>query len=227
MENNFFSAIIVAAGNSSRMGGKESKMFIDLLGKKVIARTVEIFSLCSLINEIIIVCRDEDKERISSFVNTEKPLKFAKGGETRQESVLNGLKTVDEQCEYLVIHDGARPLVTQKEILDVLSDAIKYKAATLGTKVKDTIKITKDGFIETTPNRDFLYAVQTPQVFLRSLYMKAAEKFKDGGFTDDCKLIEEYGEKVYITNGEYTNIKITTTDDITLAEAILKGREEK
>ena len=227
MKDNFFSAIIVAAGNSSRMGGKESKMFIDLLGKSVITRTADIFSSCSLINEIIVVCRDEDKEQIASSINTEKPLKFAKGGKTRQESVLNGIKCADEKCDYLVIHDGARPLVTEKEISDVLSDAVKYKAATLGTKVKDTIKISKDGFIENTPDRDFLYAVQTPQVFLKSLYIKAAEKFKDSGFTDDCKLIEEYGEKVYITNGEYTNIKITTTDDIALAKAILKGREEK
>ena len=227
MKGNFFSAIIVAAGNSSRMGGKESKMFIDLLGKSVITRTADIFSSCSLINEIIVVCRDEDKDQIASSINTEKPLKFAKGGKTRQESVLNGIKCADEKCDYLVIHDGARPLVTEKEISDVLSDAVKYKAATLGTKVKDTIKISKDGFIENTPDRDFLYAVQTPQVFLKSLYIKAAEKFKDSGFTDDCKLIEEYGEKVYITNGEYTNIKITTTDDIALAKAILKGREEK
>lgn len=227
MKDNFFSAIIVAAGNSSRMGGKESKMFIDLLGKSVITRTADIFSSCSLINEIIVVCRDEDKEQIASSINTEKPLKFAKGGKTRQESVLNGIKCADEKCDYLVIHDGARPLVTEKEISDVLSDAVKYKATTLGTKVKDTIKISKDGFIENTPDRDFLYAVQTPQVFLKSLYIKAAEKFKDSGFTDDCKLIEEYGEKVYITNGEYTNIKITTTDDIALAKAILKGREEK
>jgi len=227
MKKDFFSAIIVAAGNSSRMGTKESKMFIDLCGKTVISRTVDIFLNCDLIDEIIIVCKDEDKDRISSLIGFDKPIKFAKGGETRQKSVLNGIKCTDEKCTYLVIHDGARPLVTQKEIKSVIEDAKKYSAATLSTKVKDTIKVSKDGFIETTPDRDTLYAVQTPQVFLKSLYMKAEEKLENENFTDDCKLIEEYGEKVYLTLGEYTNIKITTADDIILAKSILEGREEK
>lgn len=227
----FVSAVIVSAGNSSRMGGV-NKQFLNIGGMPVIAHSIKAFQDCNLINEIVIVTRENDIDEVNEVV---KDYSFSKvvavvvGGETRQLSVLNGIKAVSNDAEYIAIHDGARPLVTEKVIVDTLSCAIEFNAATTGVKVVDTIKrVDENKKIIDTPDRAFLRAVQTPQIFNKSLYLNAVGNVPNSkDFTDDCKLIEAYGHKVKIVDGDYENIKITTPSDIEIVTYYLskKGRE--
>lgn len=227
---NFVSAIIVAAGGSVRMGGNISKQFIPLLGRPAIEYTLKAFQSCDVINEIVIVCRRQDRQRIEYIVNENgfnKVTNLVEGGATRAQSVANGIGAVNENSEYLAIHDGARPLITAKEIELVTKNAFETKAATLGVSVKDTIKIVdKNNIIENTPPRSQLRAVQTPQVFERKLYQLAlgsAGKNTEN-LTDDCALIENMGCEVEVVKGCEENIKLTTPIDVMIAEGILKAR---
>ncbi|MEF9984214.1 MAG: 2-C-methyl-D-erythritol 4-phosphate cytidylyltransferase [Oscillospiraceae bacterium] len=219
------SAIIVAAGKSSRMLGID-KQLARLGGIPSVVHTLEAFERCELIDEIVLVCREENIPELNRIVNYYKIAKvrtIVSGGETRQQSVFAGIREIDSQTDYYCIHDGARPLVSQKIIMSAIEGAFKYQAAAAGVLVKDTIKIGTDGFISDTPNRDSLYAIQTPQIFSAELYNKAV-KFainENKNYTDDCQLIEAIGEKVYISTGAYYNIKLTTPDDMPVAEALL------
>ena len=222
----YVSAVIVAAGGSVRMGIADSKQFIPLLDKPAIEYTLKAFQKCYLIKEIVIVCREQDVDRINELVNQNGFTKVSKvvlGGSSRSASVRNGIKSANEKAKYFAIHDGARPLITVDEIERVVEAAFETGAATLGTSVTDTIKIV-DGFnkIESTPLRSQLRAVQTPQVFERDLYMFALENA--GEFTDDCALIENMGGEVLVVKGSEENIKLTTPVDVILAESILKNR---
>lgn len=152
------------------------------------------------------------------------------GGESRQQSVLNGIKALSDQTEYFVIHDGARPFADRELILRCLQSAVEHGAATAAVKTKDTIKrVSPEGIIEETPNREFLYLTQTPQIFKASLYHKAVEQAEKEGldFTDDCQLIEHIGHRVWVSQGDYRNIKITTPEDIAMAQAIAQWTEQK
>jgi len=143
---------------------------------------------------------------------------LADGGDTRQQSVFNGLEKVSGDVDYIAIHDGARPLVKSEDIENTLRNAEKYGASALAVPVKDTIKKTENGKIITeTVNRENLFAMQTPQIFKKSLYLEALENIDDEVFTDDCCIIENFGKKVVITQGNYTNIKITTPEDLAVA----------
>lgn len=226
----YVSAVIVAAGGSVRMGIADSKQFIPLLDKPAIEYTLKAFQKCYLIKEIVIVCREQDVDRINKLVNQNGFTKVSKvvlGGSSRSESVRNGIKAANEKAKYFAIHDGARPLITVEEIERVVEAAFETGAATLGTSVTDTIKIV-DGFnkIESTPLRSQLRAVQTPQVFERDLYMFALENAGENSleFTDDCALIENMGGEVLVVKGSEENIKLTTPVDVILAESILKNR---
>lgn len=226
----YVSAVIVAAGGSVRMGIADSKQFIPLLDKPAIEYTLKAFQKCYLIKEIVIVCREQDVDRINELVNQNGFTKVSKvvlGGSSRSASVRNGIKSANEKAKYLAIHDGARPLITVDEIERVVEAAFETGAATLGTSVTDTIKIV-DGFnkIESTPLRSQLRAVQTPQVFERDLYMFALENAGENSleFTDDCALIENMGGEVLVVKGSEENIKLTTPVDVILAESILKNR---
>ncbi|MDP4119613.1 MAG: 2-C-methyl-D-erythritol 4-phosphate cytidylyltransferase [Bacillota bacterium] len=227
----FVSAVIVAAGSSSRMGMSISKQLIPLLNKPLISFTIEVFENCEQIDEIIIVCREDIIKEISNIVDLncyEKVKKIVIGGENRFESVKNGIKVTDKQSTHFAIHDGARPLVLNEDINRVISEAIKLNAATLGYPVVDTIKeVAQNGEILKTVDRNTLRAVATPQVFEKELYLKAMHCAEENGIqvTDDCALIESIGEKVYVTLSSPTNIKITTPSDILYAESILKARE--
>lgn len=227
----FVSAIIVAAGSSTRMGTADSKQFILLSGKTVIERTLEVFQQCALINEVVVVCREQDCERIREIAGKNafsKVSAVVKGGDSRAHSVKNGISAANPRAEYFAIHDGARPLVTAVEIESVVSAAFETGAATLGTPVTDTIKIVdKNDYIELTPQRSQLRAVQTPQVFEAQLYSFALEEAESlDSFTDDCSLIEKMGGEVKIVNGSKENIKLTTPIDIIIAESILSARGE-
>lgn len=221
-------AIILAAGNGTRMKADKSKLLLEINGITVIERCVRTFSSISEINNIIVVCRKNDitvyKEILADYNVT-----YCVGGNSRQQSVSNAVDTV-ENCDMLIIHDGARPLVGKKEILDTLNAAQKYGAAAVGVPVKDTIKVVdKDNKIIDTPNRSNLIAIQTPQIFKFDKYSAAMSLAKEQGkdFTDDCKLLENMNEDVYVVIGDYSNIKITTPDDIPTAAAIIKARGDK
>lgn len=221
------SVIIVAAGKSSRMCGKDKQL--ELLNNiPVIAHTMLAFEKCESVNEIIIVTKEENiplfKEIAESY-GVKKSLKFTVGGNTRQESVFNGLKLISKETKYIAIHDGARPLVKPEKIEKVIADSRIFGGATLGVAVKDTIKTVSGGLITDTPDRSVLYAIQTPQVFKRSIYFDGVNFASSHGldFTDDCQLVEAIGIKVSLTVGDYSNIKITTPEDLFIAEALLKN----
>lgn len=226
----FVTAIVVAAGNSTRMGGV-NKQFLPLCGVPVLAHTLQAFSACPLIDEIVVAAREEDIVEMFSLVkayNIEKVTDIVRGGETRQESVFAAIHRASPFSEYFAIHDGARPLVSQKVITDTVEKAFAVGAAATGVRVKDTIKVvSKTGEIIDTPDRSALWAVHTPQVFERRRYLQAAESVENSAaFTDDCKLMEAAGIPVFMVEGSYENMKITTPEDIIAAEGILRGREK-
>ena len=226
----FVTAIVVAAGNSTRMNGI-NKQFLLIDGVPVLIRTLRAFSECSLINEIIVAAREEDIPKMHSMLRDYGVLKVKEivtGGATRQQSVYNAFCRCSPLSEFIAIHDGARALVTPDVITDTLIAAFETGAAATGVRVKDTIKVVdENSVIVSTPPRENLWAVQTPQVFSRRLYLNAIDSVKSAeNFTDDCRLIEEYGHQITMVEGSYDNIKITTPEDITLAEAIIRKREQ-
>lgn len=226
-------AILVAAGNSTRMRSKISKQFLPLLGKPALYYTLSAFESCPLIGEIIVVSREQDRPAVRKLAENggfSKVTAVVSGGASRGESVRNGVMAVSDSIEFFAVHDGARPMVKPEEIANVLLAAFETKAAALGVPVKDTIKMVDEhGCVVHTPERSALRAVQTPQVFERALYMQALEKARRDGreYTDDCQLIEQAGGKVTIVNGSEENIKLTTPQDILLAECILKSRRQE
>ncbi len=224
-------AIIVAAGSSTRMGKAVSKQLIKLNGSEAILHTLRAFDNASSISEIVVVCRENDIPEIQSLASKngiKKITAFVCGGDTRQQSVANGINAVSIDTEYVAIHDGARPLVLPEDINTTVRNAAVYGSSALGVFVKDTIKVVdKNGFIESTPDRSRLVAIATPQIFELSLYKKAMQKASDENkdYTDDCQLIESLGEKIFVTLGSPSNIKLTTPEDIITAEAFLRSRE--
>ncbi len=221
------SVVIVCAGNSTRMQGK-NKILLPLGDKLVIGVTMSAFQKCESVKEIVIVAREQDIPGIKAEaerVGITKLVACTTGGDTRQESVINGIRLISKDTDMVAVHDGARPLVKPEHIEKTIKDARIFGGATLGVPVKDTIKIVDDGLITDTPPRKSLYITQTPQVFKRKLYYEgidfALEHSLD--FTDDCQLVEAVGGKICMTVGDYTNIKITTPEDIRLAEVMLDG----
>ena len=224
-------AIIVAAGKSSRMLGID-KQLARIAGVPSVVHTLEAFEKSPLISEIVLVVREENIEEVRKIVNyyrIKKIKTIVAGGNSRQESVFAGIREIDSQTDYYCIHDGARPLVSQKIINAAIKGAILYGAAAAGVPVKDTIKMVENDFIKSTPNRNEMYMIQTPQVFRTDLYndavIVAMENNKD--YTDDCQLVEAVGKKVFISKGEYYNIKLTTPEDMPVAEALFNVRGEE
>ncbi len=231
MNNIHVTAVVVAAGNSTRMKGTISKQFIPLLSKPVISHTLKAFESADSIKEVVVVCRECDRAQIEALVaqeNYTKVTAYALGGATRSDSVVAGISAVSENTTHFAIHDGARPLILSEDIDRVVSAGIVNGAAALAVPVTDTIKIVDDeGFIIDTPLRSTLRAAQTPQVFEKELYFTALKKNTGADFTDDCALVETVGAKVQLVIGDYTNIKVTTPQDVPLAEGILTKRAEK
>lgn len=221
-------AIIVAAGSSSRMS-KGNKMFMDVLSKPCLVHTLEAFQNSSVVDGIIVVTKNEyieDVKKLCEQYGIDKLAVVTEGGTSRAASVLCGVASAKDY-DIILIHDGARPLVSQKLILDVANCAAEYGAAIPCIAVKDTIKVVENGFVLTTPNRSTLYAVQTPQGFSRLLYEKVADSY-DGDFatlTDDSMLFEAAEYRVKTIDGEYENIKITTDSDVAVAEKYLGERK--
>ncbi len=223
-------AIVAAAGGSDRMEG-EDKLFSELEGIPVIARSLMALQASDYIHEIIVVTREESIVPIADLCaefEIAKATKMIRGGATRAESVIAGLQEVPKGVEYIAVHDGARPLVTQDVITDAFSKAYNYNAAAPAIPVNDTIKVSSDGFITETPDRSALFAVQTPQVFKAEI-LKAAftnAKAAGGDVTDDCSAVERIGVRPALSRGSFENIKITRPIDLEMAALILKGRRE-
>lgn len=224
----YTTAIIAAAGSGNRMGKEAgNKQLLYFNDKPVIAHTISAFEEASCIDEIIISTRKEILEEISALVNIHKYKKVSRvivGGETRQQSVFTAVAQLDRRTKFLAIHDGARPFVDSELINKVCESAYIHKCAAVGVKLKDTIKkIDPDGMISKTVNREVLRAIQTPQVFDSSLYLEgmALALEKNCDYTDDCQLIESVGGRVFFVEGSYNNIKITTNEDIAIAQSII------
>ena len=231
MEQAKFGAVLLAAGNSTRMGGSRSKVLEELGGRPALCRSLEVLDRCPLIGEICLVCREQDRADmlpLTSGLNT--PVRVVPGGAQRQDSVEQGVEALTGPWEYVAIHDGARPLVTEEVLAAVCRDAMAHGAATAAVPSKDTCKLADGaGFVAATPARDRLWAVQTPQAFSLALYREALEKARAAGqsYTDDCQLIEAAGGSVKLTMGDYRNIKLTTPEDLLAARAYLGGEGGK
>ncbi|CEQ23135.1 2-C-methyl-D-erythritol 4-phosphate cytidylyltransferase [Paraclostridium sordellii] len=220
--------IIVAAGTGSRMKKDINKQFIKLDNKEIIAYTIDKFYINNEIDDIVVVIKKDEedyfKENILEKYNF-KNIKIAYGGEERQDSVYNGIQKLDKTCEVVLVHDGARPFVTEEIINNSIQEAKKHNAVVVGVKVKDTIKVVgEEGNIVDTPNRKYLWSVQTPQVFKYDIITKAYENAYNENYygTDDAMLVEKIGYDVKMIEGSYDNIKITTQEDLNFGEQILR-----
>ncbi len=230
------SAIVLAAGSGKRMNTETAKQFLKIYDKEVLYYSLKTFDDCDKIDQIVLVTKEEDveycKKEIVEKYNISKVVNIIPGGRERYDSVYAGLKLLadgkNDACEDLVmIHDGARPFVTGTMIYDSIEVAKLYGACSVGVPVKDTIKIVDEkGFSLETPDRNYLYQVQTPQTFKLDLILSAYKKFKNDdnhNITDDTMLVEQYtGVKSKIIFGAYENIKITTPDDMEIAEKIVE-----
>ncbi len=219
-------AIILGAGSGTRMKSEKSKLLLEFDGMTVLERSVRAFMECGAVEQIVIAVREQDRAAFEKLVGGEC-VTFVTGGATRQESVKNAVAAAGD-TEYILIHDGARPLIQKADILKALEAAQQCGAAAVGVPVKDTLKVLdSEQYVADTPDRSKLFAVQTPQVFRLSLYRDALAKAESDGrdFTDDCQLAEYIGAKVKMVQGSYSNIKITTPDDIALAQYYLNAKQ--
>lgn len=225
------SAVIVAAGGSTRMGKGVSKQLLKLAGVPILARTLYAFQQSGYIDEIVVVTRPEDMKEVSTLLTKygiKKPVRLVAGGATRADSVKRGFAAINKKAKFVAIHDGARCLITPAMIKKVLRAAYLHRAATAACTVTDTVKIaTKRGFIARTENRDLVWLAQTPQVFDTNLYRAALANVKDNTLTDDNQLIEAIGYPVKLVDCGTENLKITRPEDLPRAEAILAARRAK
>jgi 2-C-methyl-D-erythritol 4-phosphate cytidylyltransferase len=226
------SVVIVAAGKGTRMNMDINKQYIEVDGVQVLARTLQVFEDCTPVDEVILVVNSYDivycKQNIIGRYGLKKVKTIVAGGAQRQDSVLNGLQEISKSCDIALIHDGARPFIKEETILNSIEAAMEYGAACVAVPVKDTIKRgDSEGFIAETLDRSVIWSIQTPQVFKYELIMEAHMKAKEENYqgTDDAVLAERIGIKTKLVMGSYDNIKITTQEDLVIAEAIINSRE--
>lgn len=228
-------AIVLAAGQGTRMGTKVQKQYLEILGKPVLFYSLDAFQKSDIIDEIILVVGEAQKDycqkEIVERFHINKVSKIVTGGSERFYSVWNGLQEVNGEG-YVFIHDGARPLLDEAILERVYKEVIEWKACVVGMPVKDTIKLSdSNDFVIDTPPRDFLWMVQTPQVFENSLVKKAYSMLMNQEqihATDDAMVVEQMlNHKVRLVQGSYENIKITTSEDLEIAEVFMKKKREK
>jgi len=220
-------AVIVAAGTASRMGGID-KVMAPINGEPMIVRTVRTFQACDAVKEIVIVTREDLIPKVTSLCGKfDKVQAVVVGGKDRAESVKNGLRMLSKKVRLVAVQDGARPLITEAVIDRTIRAAHTYGAAAPAIPVKDTIKVVAGGIVSSTPDRNTLKAIQTPQVFDIDLLKGALKKaFEDGAaITDDASAVELLGFKVKIVEGDERNIKVTTPMDLKIAELLLEDRK--
>jgi 2-C-methyl-D-erythritol 4-phosphate cytidylyltransferase len=214
------SAIILMAGNSTRYGNK-NKNLETLNNQPVILYSINEFIKNKDIDEIIIVTKKEDINKLSKILPEDKNIRITTGGKERRDSVYNGLKIAKN--DIVIIHDGARPNIKQSYINNCLKEMANYDGCTVGVKTKDTIKIVnkKNEVVETT-ERINTYQIQTPQVFKKDILLKLHETNRKENITDDCMLLEQAGYPVKVIDGDYSNLKITTKEDLSILEILMK-----
>ena len=222
------SAIILAGGKGKRMRSAISKQFIDIKGKPIIYYTLKKFSENKKIDNIIVVLQEDEVKYFKENILKKYELRINKiviGGKERQDSVYNALKSLkNSSTDIVLIHDGARPFISERIINEGIKFAEIYGAAAPGVMPKDTIKVKNEkNFSVDTPNRANLVSIQTPQVFKFDEILECHEKIRYNGekVTDDTMVVEKYGYSVYLYDGEYTNIKVTTPEDLILAERLI------
>ena len=222
------SAIILAGGKGKRMGSAISKQFIDIKGKPIIYYTLKKFSENKKIDNIIVVLPEDEVKYFKENILKKYELRINKiviGGKERQDSVYNALTSLkNSSTDIVLIHDGARPFISERIINEGIKFAEIYGAAAPGVMPKDTIKVKNEkNFSVDTPNRANLVSIQTPQVFKFDEILECHEKIRYNGekVTDDTMVVEKYGYSVYLYDGEYTNIKVTTPEDLILAERLI------
>ncbi|MBB6691255.1 2-C-methyl-D-erythritol 4-phosphate cytidylyltransferase [Cohnella xylanilytica] len=223
-------AVVVAAGRGTRMGAADNKPYLPLAGRPILAHTLEAFERCEAVETIVVVVAPGEEERARGVVRGlmaggRKVRAIVPGGAERQDSVCAGLDALD--TEGVLVHDAARPLVTPAQIEACCREAERHGASALAVPVKDTIKVEGErGFMTATPDRSTLWAVQTPQAFARAELIEAHRRAKAEGAaaTDDTMLMERLGRKVAIVKGDYRNLKITTPEDLPVAELFLSRR---
>lgn len=229
-------ALIPAAGMGKRMGAKVNKQYLQLQGVPIVARTISVFEQSSLIDAIYLVIPAEEiaycQEHVVAAYGFKKVAAIVPGGTERQMSVMNGLRAMQGAIsldDVILIHDGVRPLITENVLRESITVARSHDGALLAVPVKDTIKTVRDGFVTGTPQRESLWQAQTPQSFCFGTIFNAHQAAESEGFigTDDASLVERTGGNVRILLGDYRNIKITTPDDLLLAEAFLCSIKEE
>ncbi len=220
-------AIIVAAGSGTRFGSQKPKQFVEIAGKPILIHTLERFENCAAIDEIILVlaaAEIEDFQKTAKKFNLNKLSEIVAGGASRAVSVLKGLEAIDaDKAEIVVVHDGARPLVSVEEISKTIEKAREFGAACLVTDITDTIKRVENGKILATIDRGILRRALTPQAFRFEILKRAFAENEIGEIaTDECFLVEKLGIEIVAVEGSAKNIKITTKEDFILAENLLK-----
>ena len=225
-EDSRVGAVIVAAGESRRMGTLD-KVFAPLGGRPLLAWAIDAFQSCPSVDEVVLVLNERNLElgqRLVEEHGWSKVAALCRGGERRQDSVREGLARISG-CHWAIVHDGARPCVTPGLIEEVLAAAAESGAAIAAVPVVDTIKLVSgDGFVEETAERSSLWMAQTPQAF-RSDIISRAHRQQRGDASDDALMVEGMGHRVRVCRGSYENIKVTTPEDMAMAEALLRKRD--
>ncbi|MBR4425182.1 MAG: 2-C-methyl-D-erythritol 4-phosphate cytidylyltransferase [Oscillospiraceae bacterium] len=229
LQDGFCSAVVVAAGSSRRMG--QDKLLLPVGGRPMLALSLLALEQSPEIREIILVTTPEHveaAEKLRLGYRLSKLHRVVFGGATRTESAWRGVMAVSPKAKLIAIHDAARPFVTERVIADAVRCAAQNLACAPAIPVKDTLKRARGGVVEETPERDTLFAIQTPQVFRAELIKAALQQAMDTGtvYTDDCAAVEAIGGVVHLSDGDEQNIKLTTPQDLLLAEAIWRSREE-
>ena len=228
----YCAALVPAAGRSRRMGGTD-KLTALLGGEPVLHRTLWALDNARLVDEIVVAASSDRLEEIAALcvrAGVKKPLRVVEGGESRAQSVLMAALAASDRCELLAVHDGARPLIRGEQVDDMVRLGQKTYAAAPALPVTDTVKVADTaGVVQSTPDRRSLYAVQTPQVFQANLLKAALQSAVEANaeITDDCSAVERLGKAVYLAPGWRENIKITTQEDLMLAETFLRERENR
>ena len=222
------SVVVAAAGASQRMSG-DDKQFVEIHGKPLLAYTLEAFEKSAFVNEIIIAARQDMLMRVCEICeqyNISKAVQILSGGETRLDSVMNGVFAVSKKAKLIAVHDGARPCVTAEIIANAVKTAKRFHAAAPAVPISSTVKRAERGIVQETVDRKNLFEIQTPQVFTAELIKGALTNAKNKSLeiTDDCMAVELMGGTVHLTEGSRSNIKITKMEDVLIAKALLGDR---
>lgn len=227
-------ALVPAAGQGKRMGGAHSKPYLLLEGKPILAHTLLELERCPLVDEVVLMVERGEIERARASVVEEFRLQkvgaILAGGLQRQDSVWEGLKTVQDDCDLVMVHDGVRPFISQEMLTRSIQGAVDCGASIAGMPAKDTVKlVSAQNVVLTTPDRKSIFLVQTPQTFKRDILLRAYRQAMEDGFyaTDEASLVERLGLPVRVVEGSYENIKITTPEDLVVGEMILRRRSQR